>query len=447
MNDRNLTEGNIRRQLIRLAVPLIAGNILQQLYNTIDTLVVGYYCGRGQFAAVGVAGTVMNLFLFSIVGACSGISILFAQYYGAEREDYFRGEHAASFFLGLFGTAVLSIAGLLLLKPVLKLLQTPSVLSMDVSVYLNIVLAGLPAAFLYNFYSAILRSVGNTRIALGILAVSAAVNIVLDFFMVGTCGMEISGAAYATVAAEILSAVLCILYLRYHYPELMFQRKDLKTSGSYVRRTVLFASVSGFHQAGLYLGKLLVQGSVNTCGTEMVAAYTATGRIEGFANSFGDSGAAATSVLVAQNYGAGEKKRVKKAFGESLRLLVILGLISASILFLTAKTAAGLMLGTQKGVSFQQAYSYLRVISFFYLFCFTGNTYAGYYDGIGKPLYTFFGAAGHIFLRALLARFWVGRYGLASLATATGLGWILVNLFWTFLLYERKRTVSSRKYE
>ena len=157
--------------------------------------------------------------------------------------------------------------------------------------YLSIILLGLPAAYIYNLYNSLLRSVGNVKSALYILAAAAGTNLVLDLLFVGKFQWGIQGAATATVLAQIFSAVLCLGYLRTAMREILFHREDWGFSGSLLKKTVSFGAISALHQAGLYIGKFFVQGAINTGETDLIAAYTATTRIEGFANSFGDSGA------------------------------------------------------------------------------------------------------------------------------------------------------------
>ena len=301
METAALTRGSIPPQLVSLALPLIFGNILQQLYNTIDAMVIGRFAGETAFAAIGVAGTVMNLFLFLLSGCCTGISVLFAQQYGSRDLAGFRQEgFLASVFGGLF-TLVLSLAALLLLRPLLTLMQTPEDVARLAADYLVVIFGGLLATFFYNLCAAALRSVGDTRSALLALLAAMAANLALDLLFVARLGMGIAGAAWATVLAQLLSVALCLLYL--------FRREDRRLDRGLLRRTVSYGAVSALHQSSLYIGKLLVQGAVNSMGTPMISAYTATTRIEGFANSFGDSGAQAVSVFTAQNTGAGEERR------------------------------------------------------------------------------------------------------------------------------------------
>lgn len=176
------------------------------------------------------------------------------------------------------------------------------------------------------------------------------------------------------------------------------------------------------------------------------AAARENARIEGFANSFGDSGSAATSVLVAQNRGAGKEERVKESFRSSLFLMLAMGLAMSLIMYVSASTSVGFMLGTRSGAAFENARDYLKLVALFYTLCFTGNTFAGYFNGIGKVSVPFLGATSHIALRVVLSWLLVGKMGLPAVALATGLGWVLVNALWTFVKWrmETKQKAAER---
>lgn len=271
------------------------------------------------------------------------------------------------------------------------------------------------------------------------LAAAVTVNVALDYCFVARFHMGIAGAAWATAASQAISAVLCIAYLRRKAPELIFACADRHMDKELLRQTAHFSFVTALHQSSLYVGKLFVQGAVNTGGTDMISAYTATTRIEGFANSFGDSGSAATSVLVAQNRGAGKEERVKESFRSSLFLMLAMGLAMSLIMYVSASTSVGFMLGTRSGAAFENARDYLKLMALFYTLCFTGNTFAGYFNGIGKGLVPFLGATSHIALRVVLSWLLVGRMGLPAVALATGLGWAMVNTMWAVVKHVTER--------
>lgn len=427
----DLTHGNMKCHIIRLAVPLILGNILQQTYNTIDAFVIGRYASELEFSSVGVASSIMNLMIFAIVGACTGISIIFSELYGGKQIKKFRTEHFLVLTLGIIITLCISVLAVLLLMPILHLTQTPPEI-MDYTIrYLRIVLIGLPFVFLYNLYNSLLRAIGNTSMSLYILLVSVVMNLGLDLYMVGTLHMGIAGAAWATICSQAVSAVFSVLLFYIMMPDLRCYKENCKWDKSLIQKTLHFSVVTGVHQTSLYIGKLMVQSAVNAAGTEMIAAYTAATRIEGYANSFGDSGAAATSVIIAQNHGAGKQDRVRKGFWDSFILLLSLGIVCSIILYLVSPNAVTMILGHAYGSAYQNAVSYLRIIAFFYTFCFIGNTFAGYLDGIERVSIPFIGAAGHIALRVVLSWIFIQDYQLPAVAFATGIGWVSVNVFWS----------------
>ena len=426
METAALTRGSIPPQLVSLALPLIFGNILQQLYNTIDAMVIGRFAGETAFAAIGVAGTVMNLFLFLLSGCCTGISVLFAQQYGSRDLAGFRQEgFLASVFGGLF-TLVLSLAALLLLRPLLTLMQTPE----DV--------ARLAADYLVVIFGAALRSVGDTRSALLALLAAMAANLALDLLFVARLGMGIAGAAWATVLAQLLSVALCLLYLARRYPQLLFRREDRRLDRGLLRRTVSYGAVSALHQSSLYIGKLLVQGAVNSMGTPMISAYTATTRIEGFANSFGDSGAQAVSVFTAQNTGAGEERRVREGFRTSFLMMLALGAVMSVLLYAAAPAAIALLAGETSSFTQTNGVAYLRMVGCFYILCFLGNTFVGYFRGRGQVTVPVYGTIIQISARVILSYALIRPMGLSGVALATGLGWVLVVSFHS-LMYWRTR--------
>ena len=433
MSQTQLTRGKISRQLIALSTPLLVGNILQQLYNTVDAVIVGRYVGERAFGAVGVAGSVMNLFLFLISGGCDGVGTLLAQFYGGDDGPRFRREFYLSGLFGAGASAALTLLGLLVLEPLLVLLRTPDSVAVYAAEYLKIIFLGFPAAFAYHLVSGVLRAVGNTRAALFFLSLSMGVNLILDLVFVAGLSMGVAGAALATTLAQALAAVLCAGFLRDRFPQLMFHRADMVLDRPLLRQTAHFSFVSALHMCSLYIGKLLVQGTVNTLEEDAINAFTAATRVEGFANSFGDSGSAAVAVFVAQNTGAGENARLKEGFRTGQRLLEGLGLFMSLVMLAGAEPCLRLVLPAGDAAALGPAVGYLRLVACFYLFNFLGSGQAGYFRGRGRVNIPVIGATGHISLRAVLSFLLAPGMGLPAVALATGLGWIGVVSFWGIL--------------
>lgn len=439
---RQLTFGPIDHQLISLSAPLLAGNILQQLYNTVDAVIVGQFVGDSAFAAVGVAGSVMNLFLFLISGGCDGVSTLLSQFYGAGDDKTFRRDFYLAGVFGAVASLVLMALGLPVLPALLSLLQTPDSVIPCAGDYLRIIFLGFPAAFAYHLASGVLRAVGNTRAALFFLALSMGVNLALDLILVAGLSMGVAGAALATVLAQTLAAGLCGAYLRVRFPGLVFRREDMVMDIPLLRRTAHFSFVTALHMCNLYIGKLLVQGTVNTLGEEAIIAFTAATRVEGFANSFGDSGAAAVAVFAGQNTGAGKDDRVRDGFRRGQRLLLGLGIFMSLVMFLGAEPFLRLVLPVGNTSALPPAVGYLRLVACFYCFNFLGSGQAGFFRGRGLVNLPVVGATGHISLRVVLSFFLSPVMGLPAVALATGLGWMGVVSFWNIMVKRELKTLS-----
>lgn len=429
----NLTRGTIRIQLMVLALPLIIGNIFQQFYNTIDSFIIGRFVGSTAFAAVGVAGSVMNLFVFVINGGCNGISILFAELYGEKNWDLLRKESFLSFSLGCAVTVALGTAGILTLSPLLSLLQTPAEIRGFAEDYLQIIYLGLPATFLYNWCSAVLRAAGDTKTPLWILVLAMVINFILDYLFVVCCSTGTGGAAAATVISQLFASAVCFGYMKLRYPCLLFGRRDMMIDRRLLLKTANLEMVSALHQSSLYIGKLFVQGAVNTAGTEVISAYTAAMRIEGFANSFGDSGSTAISVFVAQNKGAGKKKRMRQGFQTGVGIMICLGIGLSFLMVLLTPYAISFLMGSVSDTAAGNVKNYMNVIAVFYVLCFIGNSYVGLYRGLGMVHVPVLGTILHISIRVIFSYILIGNIGLAAVAVATGIGWAAVVMFQSIL--------------
>ena len=431
MNQSSLLSGSIRRQILTLAVPLLVGNILQQFYNTADSLIVGRFLGTDAFASVGISGSLMNLFIFILDGFCAGITVILGQLYGAGDRKKYREEVFTALLLGIAVALLICGVCITFLDPILRLIHTPDELLSYSESYLFIILAGLPFTCLYNLFSGILRSIGNTKAALIFLAAAITANIGLDFLFIGYLGFGTAGAAAATILSQLFSAICCFLYLRDTYPGLLCRRDDFGIHTCLISRTLRFGLISALQASSLYIGKILVQGSVNTLGTPGIAAYTAATRIEGFANSFGDSGGSAISVMVSQNYGAGNHERVKKSLLCGMLLNWAVGITVSLLMFFTSDPALRLFLGSSDALALHYGNGYIRLISIFYIFCFTGSAYMGFFKGRGFMVIAFLGTTMHIIFRAVCSAIMIGKMGLTAVALFSGLGWMMCVTFLT----------------
>ena len=252
-----------------------------------------------------------------------------------------------------------------------------------------------------------------------------------------------AGAAAATVISQLFASIVCFVYMRSRHPYLVFGCKDIAFDRRLFLKTANYGIVSALHQSSLYIGKLLVQGAVNTAGTEIISAYTATMRIEGFANSFGDSGSAALSVFIAQNMGAGKNGRVKQGFMKGTKMLMLLGICLSVIMILLTPAAISLLMGQVSHNIAENAEAYMRIIAVFYILCFIGSSFVGLYRGLGMVHVPVLGTVLHISIRVILSYLLIGNMGLGAVAVSTGIGWMAVVIFQAALYKGAERRMLS----
>lgn len=434
-----LLEGNIRRQLISLATPLLLGNILQQLYNTVDSLMIGKFMGTAAFSAVGIAGTIMNLFIFVLTGFCTGVSVIFAQSYGSGDRSAFRRETFVSVTLGAGITLFLSALFMALLRPILRMIQSPEELIPYIESYLMVIIGGMIATYFYNLFSSMLRAIGDTRAATFFLFIAVAVNAVLDYLFIAILGTGIAGAAWATVLSQILSALLCLIYLFRRDRDLLCTRYECHFEKSLVKRTLVFGFSSALHQSSLYIGKIFVQGAVNTLGTAGIAAYTATMRVEGFANSFGTSAGQALSVFISQNYGAKNSRRVRQGMRQGMTMNICLGLVLSALMYFTALPGMRIFLDASETEAIALGTAYMRQIALFYILCFSGNSFVGFFRGVGRVYVPIIATTLHISVRVALSYLLAPSLSLRAVAIATGIGWLVMTAYQIIMLRDTFR--------
>ncbi len=436
----DLTEGNISRQIIRLAFPLLIGNIIQQFYNTINMMIVGRYVGENAFAAVGVSGSVMNFFIAVIIGLCVGFSILYANFYGAKDYDKLRKTIFMTAAIGLGMTVILSLTGFIFVKEILYAIKTPEPLFNEGVIYLRIIFAGMIFCVFYNLNASILQAIGKTNIMLFVLLISMACNLLLNYTFVAILRMGVMGAALATISSQATSAAMCIFYIRKFVPRLKLTKADMVWDKKIFSTSFKFGFTSSLQQSSLYFGKLLVQSAINALGTAAVMAYTADILIEQLLLAFGDSGAAAIAVFVAQNYGHNEAERVKNGLRNGMRLMVTTGVILSTLLFIIKPFVLSLLISVENIQVTELALRYLSIMCIFYPLSFIANSFQGYFRGIGRIHFAFIATFSQIIIRVILIHNLTAHMHLTAVPISTGIGWITMLAIQTASFYKIKNS-------
>lgn len=301
---RDLTRGSILRSLLLFALPMLAGDILQQLYNIADTLIVSRAIGRDALAAVGSAYTLMIFLTSILLGLSMGAGALFSICRGRGDESGLRQSIVHAF--GLIGVCTLLLTALAyaLLPALLRLLQVPESVSPLMRTYLAVIFAGIPATFLYNFFACLLRSVGNSMTPLVFSGISALGNVALDLLFVLVFPWGVAGAAWATVIAQYFSGLGLAVFTLRRCPDLLPKREELRFDAALLREIFSLSSLTCVQQSVMNFGILMIQGLVNSFGEIVMAAFAAAVKIESFAYMPAQDFSNAFSTFVAQNFGA-----------------------------------------------------------------------------------------------------------------------------------------------
>ena len=435
---RDLTEGPITGNLLRFALPLMVGNLLQQLYNVCDTWVVGRFLGPEALAAVGSSYALM-VFLTSIfLGLCMGSGAAFAIQYGRRDEERLKKSMVISFILIALVTIVLNIAVFLGLDGIIRLLQVTGAVAPLMHDYLWIIFWGMAATFLYNYFANLLRAVGNSVTPLLFLAVSAVLNIVLDLVFVLVFAWGIKGAAIATVIAQFAAGLGIMAYALLCFPELRVSRRHLCWDGHIAKDIASLSFLTCLQQSVMNFGILMVQGLVNSFGTVIMAAFAAAVKIDSFAympvQDFGN----AFSTYVAQNHGAGKGERIQQGIKSAFVTVFIFCMIISLGVCIFARPLMEIFVQPTETAIIAVGVHYLRIEASCYLGIGILFLLYGFYRAVNRPamsvVLTVISLGTRVVLAYALSA--IPAIGVTGIWAAVPIGWALADI--TGIVYYRK---------
>lgn len=366
MRQRNLTEGNITKNLLFFAFPMMAGNLLQQCYNIADTLIVSRFLGANALAAVGSSYTLMTFLTSILLGMCMGSGAAFSIWYGQKDRKRLKEGMVHAFGLIAAVTIVLNVLVFAGLPLILRLLQVPAEVTPYMEDYLKIIFVGISATFLYNYYAALLRAIGNSVVPLVFLGVSSVLNVVLDFLFVFTFQRGEGGAAEATVISQFVSGIGIAFYTQKHFPELRVSLKEVHFKGKMLNEIAGFSFLTCMQQSIMNFGILMVQGLVNSFGPVVMAAFAAAVKIDSFAympvQDFGN----AFSTFIAQNYGAKKFERIQKGIKSAVMTSVLFCVVISGAVFIFAEPLMKIFVSGAEKEIISVGVEYLRIEGSFY---------------------------------------------------------------------------------
>ena len=444
--EKDLTKGPILKSLLLFSLPMIAGNLLQQIYNITDTIIVGRFLGSNALAAVGSTYTLITFLTSIMIGLCMGCGALFSMYYGAKRLGKMKEAMWTSFWMILAVTLLLYLIVFSQTDLILRLLQSPTEIYDMMRSYSRIIFIGLGFTFLYNYFAFLLRSIGNSLLPLSLLGISSALNIFLDLFCVITLNMGVEGAALATVLSQAIAGLGITFIVLLKYPQFFpskeersFQKASLKEVGSYALFTCLQQSVMNF-------GILMIQGLVNSFGTTIMAAFAAAVKIDTLAYMPAQEFGNAFSLFISQNHGAGERERVKKGIRISVKLSILFCLIISAVVWIFAKSFMQIFVDGSESSILTAGVSYLRIEGSFYFGIGCLFLLYGLFRAIEKPavslLLTIISLGTRVLLSYALAP--STPLGVLAIWWSIPIGWILADLAGLFLYLRIQKKAKSK---
>ena len=444
--ERDLTRGSVARSLVLFSLPLIAGNLLQQLYNLADTWIIGRFLGQTALAAVGSAFTLMTLLTSIILGLCMGAGVVISRFYGQGDRDMMRRASGNAFVLIAAVTLLLTALSFMLLDSMMVLLRVPAEAREALRAYLQIIFLGLPATCLYNYTASVMRSAGNSLTPLWFLMASSIINIMLDLLMVTVLHWGVAGAALATIVAQWLSAlgIGCCFLIRCRH--LCPQKHHFRPNGPLIRRIASVSMLTSVQQSVMNFGILMIQSLVNSFGVPVMAAFAAGVKIDSFAYSPAQDFAGGFATYAAQNRGAGRMDRVRRGFiTASMTSLSFCAIVSALVavfarplLCMFIDPAATDVLDVGVGYLRSEGLCYVGIGMLFLLYA----TWRGLEKAGMSVVLTVISLG----LRVLLAYTFAPTLGLYAIWWAIPIGWLAADITGLLALRKpfRKQAVSAR---
>ncbi|MBR5417682.1 MAG: MATE family efflux transporter [Clostridiales bacterium] len=365
-NVTDMTVGNPTRHILKFTLPLLIGNLFQQLYNMVDSIVVGRYVSAHALAAVGACGSLNFLFFSLSSGLSVGIGIIAAQYFGANDEKQLKKTIANSIYVLASAAAVVTLIGVIFARPILQLLQTPDVYINDSIDYFRVTCIGIIGVAFYNGVAALLRAVGDSKTPLYFLILSSIINVGLDLLFVICFGMGVVGVGLATIIAQAVSAVVSMIYAYHKVSYFRLSKKDLHPDASMIRDSFRLGAPVAFQNSMIAVSCIALQAVVNGFGPDVASAYTITGRIEQLVQQpYGSLGMALTS-YAGQNIGAKKQERVVEGFRKATLIVLIFSLIMLPLFFFFGKYICGIFVKEEAADVIALGAKALRITSPFY---------------------------------------------------------------------------------
>lgn len=440
---KQMTYGKPIKLITSFTIPVLIGNIFQQIYSMVDTIVVGQFVGIKALAGVGVAASLTFMILGFIFGLCNGFCVVLAQKFGAEDKKGVRKSVTTSIYLCLFFTIVITLISMLTAQPLLKLINTPDDVISYATDFILIIYAGIFSQMAYNFSAGILRALGDSKTSLYFLIIASIINLILDLTTVVIFNMGVVGAAVSTVISQIISSVLCIIYMFKKFNIIIPKKEDWKIDFSYAWLHTKIGLPMGFQYSITAVGFLILQSAINKLGSNTVAGFTAAVKIENIVIAAFQALSAAVSTYTAQNFGARYYHRIKQGARSSALIGLLMCAIFGVLLFIFWKQMVCLFVGDGQPEVTETARQYLVIaIPNYPILCFL-LIFRNLIQSIGKTIIPLFAGASEVIMRAMGAIILANLFGYIGICWSPICAWyaafILIIIFYLYYIKNIKQ--------
>ena len=437
----DMTTGSPVKLILFFSIPLLIGNIFQQFYSMVDTIIVGQYIGVEALAAVGSTGSMVFLVNGFILGLTSGFSVLVSQRFGAKDEDGIRKAVSSTITLSTIAMIIITLVSVFTARPMLNLMNTPSDIIDDAYAYIVVIFAGTIATFLYNMISSILRALGDSKTPLYFLIVSSVLNVVLDLVFIINFSMGVAGAAYATIISQGVSGLLCLIYTYRKYPILKFNKGDFNVDRSYYSKHLRIGIPMALQFSITALGVMIVQSALNVFGSSVIAAYTAASKALQLVMQPAITFGVTMATYCGQNLGAKNYKRIKEGVTKCSIISIILSLISGMVLIVFGKYFVMLFLNNPDEIILSYAKQCLDLAGIFFIPLGLIFIYRNALQGIGDSFVPMIAGVFELVARAIVAFTLPSFIGYLGICLSDPIAWVFAVIPLAYTYFKRINTL------
>lgn len=425
---KDMTTGNPVKLILFFSIPLLIGNIFQQFYSMVDTIIVGRFLGVNALAAVGSTGAMVFLINGFVIGLTSGFAVLVSQKFGAKDMESMRKVTGNSIILSLISTVLVTLISLLLAKPMLNLMNTPENIMSDAYTYIKIIYAGVFTTFCYNLISSILRAIGDSKTPLYFLIIASILNIILDIVFILNFSMGVAGVAYATIISQAISGILCLIYTYKKYTILKLKKSDLILNKNYCFTHLKIGIPMALQFSVTALGIMIVQSALNIFGSTVIAAYTAASKALQLVMQPAITFGVTMATYCAQNLGAKQYSRIKEGVSKCTKISIITSIIAGIVLILFGKYFVMLFIESPDSEIIKYATQCLNIAGIFFIPLGLIFVYRNALQGIGESFVPMMAGVYELVARAIVAFTLPKFIGYLGICLADPVAWIFASV-------------------